>query len=151
MSQTSPHTPTVPTVEWLVSQYALGQLPRAAAVLTESYLEMNPDMRPTADHIEQIGGWSLETAEPVTLHSGVSAKSLLARLEGSDVIDEPAPQVSASSAGLPTSLLDAVGQPISSLPWKWRGIGAYEYRLRHLEDKGIVARLLRIEPGRAVP
>jgi len=151
MSQTSPHPNSVPTVDWLVSQYALGQLPRAASVLAESYLEMNPEMRPTAERIEQVGGWSLETSEPVGLTSGLTADSLLARLGVGDLIETPAPQTPDAPNGLPTPLLDAIGQPISSLSWKWRGIGAYEYRLTHLEDEGIIARLLRIEPGRAVP
>lgn len=151
MSQTSPHTNSVPTVDWLVSQYALGQLPRAAAVLAESYLEMNPDMRSTAERIEQVGGWSLETSDPVQLTSGITASSLLDQLGAGEVIDAPAPKKQDQLNGLPASLLDAIGQPLSSVPWKWRGIGAYEYRLTHLEDEGIIARLLRIEPGRAVP
>lgn len=151
MSQTSPHPSSVPTADWLVSQYALGQLPRAASVLAESYLEMNPLMRPTVEHIEQVGGWSLETSAPVGLKSGVTAESLLAQFGDGEVIDTPAPQTPDVPNGLPATLIEAIGQPITSLPWKWRGIGAYEYRLTHLEDEGIIARLLRIEPGRAVP
>ncbi|MGD1934253.1 MAG: ChrR family anti-sigma-E factor [Candidatus Phaeomarinobacter sp.] len=152
MSQTFHHH-SGPSVEWLVSQYALGQLPRAASVLTQSYLEMNPSMRPTADRIEQVGGWSLETSEPVALKSGMNAASLIANLSDGDVMEAPETVMtgSAASSALPTALLDAIGEPISSLQWKWRGIGAYEHRLTQLEDEGIVARLLRIEPGRAVP
>ena len=151
MPQTTSHPPSGPSIEWLVSQYALGQLPRAASVLTQAYLEMNPSMRPTADHVEQVGGWSLETSRPVPLTSGMTAASLLATLNDADVMDAPARDLAEATGSAPATLLDAIGQPISSLPWKWRGIGAYEHRLTHLEDEGIVARLLRIEPGRAVP
>jgi len=154
MTNLTAHKSPAPTADWLVAQYAMGQLPRAAAVLTEAYLEMNPSMRPAAERIEQIGGWSLETAKPVAMRAGVSASDVLTRLDQSSNVEPlaAAPAVEMSSAPrLPHSLLDAVGRPIASIPWKWRGMGAYEYRVSDLEDEGIVARLLRIEPGRAVP
>ncbi|MEP0070573.1 ChrR family anti-sigma-E factor [Pyruvatibacter sp.] len=151
--QHSPKTDRpAPTIDWLVSQYALGQLPRAAALLTQSYLEMNPHQRHTADRIEQVGGWSLEKAEPVAMRASTS-EALLAQLEGTDVMTAPM-RISTSDpfeSTMPASLLDAIGRPLSDVPWKWRGIGAYEHRLSALEDDGIVARLLRIEPGKAVP
>lgn len=152
MQQTPNQIRPAPTVDWLVSQYALGQLPRAAALLAQAYLEMNPHQRETADRIEQVGGWSLEKAEPVAMRGGTAA-SLLAQFEGTDVLTAraPAPASDTLESALPPSLLDAVGQPLSDIPWKWRGIGAYEHRLASLEDDGIVARLLRIEPGKAVP
>lgn len=151
--QQMPHkTRPAPSVDWLISQYALGQLPRAAALLAETYLEMNPQQRHTADRIEQVGGWSLERAEPVALRAG-SAASLLARVEGSETLTASASDTSGdiATSPLPSSLSNAVGRPLSDIPWKWRGIGAYEHRLANLEDEGIVARLLRIEPGKAVP
>ncbi|CDO61256.1 Transcriptional activator chrR [Candidatus Phaeomarinobacter ectocarpi] len=151
--QHMPHTPrSAPSVDWLISQYALGQLPRAAALLAETYLEMNPQQRHTADRIEQVGGWSLERAEPVSMRAQ-SADALLAQLEEGDTLTATAPIVSPrpTPSPLPASLTHAVGQPLSDIAWKWRGIGAYEYRLKEFEDEGIVARLLRIEPGKAVP
>lgn len=151
--QRSPKTDRpAPTIDWLISQYALGQLPRAAALLTQSYLEMNPHRRQTADRIEQVGGWSLEKAEPVAMRAATS-EALLAQFEDTDVMTAAA-RISTSDAhesALPPSLLTAIGRPLSEVPWKWRGIGAYEHRLSNLEDDGIIARLLRIEPGKAVP
>ena len=151
--QNSPRTNRpAPTIEWLISQYALGQLPRAAALLAQSYLEMNPHQRHTADRIEQVGGWSLEKAEPVAMRAATS-DALLAQFEGTAVMSAPRRKSTseAHESALPSSLLAAIGQPLSEVSWKWRGIGAYEHRLSALEDDGIVARLLRIEPGKAVP
>lgn len=141
----------VPTAEWLVTQYGLGQLPRAAATLAEAYLELNPGMRPTVQRIESVGGWCLEHAEPAALNKALTAGDLLSRVErvGDEKILAPAPALAGNA--LPESIARHIHGPLAGLPWKWRGFGAYEYRLRDLEDDGIIARLLRIEPGKAVP
>jgi len=158
MPDLSPTHSTVPTGEWLVTQYALGQLPRAAAVLAEAYMDMHPAARATAQRIEQVGGWSLETVEPSGLSTAMTATAVLERIRKQGEAEETAAaDAQAAKANdlpgthVPASLARAVGQPIGALPWKWRGRGVYEHRLRSLEDNGIVARLLRIEPGRAVP
>lgn len=142
MPHGSIESPTAPTADWLVTQHALGRLPRAASVLAEAYLELNPQKRVVAARIEDVGGYLLETAEPVSLGSAM---------------DEAALGEQGTSDGhfndmmMPPSLAGIIGRPTADLAWKWRGRGAYEYRLKELEDNGIIARLLRIEPGRAMP
>lgn len=149
MPHSAAETTSRPTAEWLVTQHALGKLPRAASLLTEAYLDLNPSMATVVRRLDEIGGWSIEHVEPVELGRDTGAAETLAKATGAKSGDA-APAGSPETL-LPASLAAAIGQPLSTLAWKWRGRGAYEYRLKAFEDDGVVARLLRIEPGRAMP
>jgi len=142
MPHGSIESPTAPTTDWLVTQHALGRLPRAASVLAEAYLELNPQKRAVAARIEDVGGYLLETTEPVSLGS---------KMDDAALVQQALPDGPVHDSVMPPSLAEIVGQPAADLAWKWRARGAYEYRLKELEDNGIIARLLRIEPGRAMP
>ncbi len=159
MSQALEHSnSSIPTADWLVTQHALGRLPRAGSLLAQAYIEMNPTARHTADRIEQVGGWSIEQGDAERLSDGVTATAVLERIKRTDsqfpvpkLGPDMLPPEKTQNHVLPECLVSALGRPLSALPWKWRGLGAQEYRLREYEEAGIVARILRIEPGRAVP
>lgn len=155
MQQALKQTGSGPTAEWFLTQYALGHLPRAASLLAQTYVEMNPGARRTVDYIEQIGGWSIEKSAAAPLSNQFNAQAVLDRITKTDraapVFEPKTDNAVTQFQRLPKSIIAAVKHPIAALPWQRRGIGAYEYRLRDYEDAGITASLLRIEPGRAVP
>ncbi len=134
-----------PSADWFLAQYALGTLPRAGMVLAETYLALNPGKVPAVRQTENVGGWALDGMEPVAMRG--SALALLAGAEATPANDDKAAR---DGGGLPDTLADIIGMPLSDVPWRWRGFGTYEYRLKALEDDGIVARLIKVHPGRGV-
>ena len=102
MPHGSIESPTAPTTDWLVTQHALGRLPRAASVLAEAYLELNPQKRAVAARIEDVGGYLLETAEPVSLGSNMDDAAL---------VEQALPDGPEHDGVIPPSLAENVGPP----------------------------------------
>lgn len=152
---TATPTTAAPTTAWLLTQYAAGTLPPAAHVLAASYLDLNPAGREGVAQLEAVGGWSIETTEPAPLGAGRSAARLLDSIgagSGTGRADTAAGSLANDNgAAIPAPLAAALDAPLHTLSWKWRAPGAYEHRIASLETGGLMARLLRIEPGRAIP
>ena len=141
-----------PTTEWLLAHYVAGNLPLAGNVLVACFLELNPAARAAASRLETVGGWLLESASPVSMAPERSAEALLdtpgaSRISGNA---EPLPSTLHSPA-LPAALAGLVPAPPRADDWTWRAPGVFEHRMKTLESGGMVARLLRIEPGHGIP
>ena len=141
--------------------YATGDLNTSASLLVATHLAMCPECRAAVRDAESIGGALLETLKPEPVGQG-AFEAVMARLaESNDASSESEAGHDVRAADAPDDgYIDGIQIPNplraylgdakrDGLPWQRLSAGIE--RLDVLDGPDVVARMLRIEPGRAVP
>ena len=132
--------------------YASGDLAEPLALVVATHLALCPKCRATVDRLEALGGALLErigteTSTVALLDSAIDA----AIARATRLTDVPAPRRAAAASDrlFPQPLLDYVGGGLDRVTWKTLAPG-----IRHAvvarDAAGATARLLWVEPGRAI-
>jgi putative transcriptional regulator len=133
----------------MLMDYAAGSMREPMALLVATHLALCADCRESVRELEVVGGELLEQVAPAEL-----ADDAFDRLQAA--IDRPcawAPEAAPRSGDprLPGPLADYVGgASLEDLDWRRLGRGIAEVRLAD-GFPGFRTRLLRIQPGTAVP
>jgi putative transcriptional regulator len=139
---------TVEKVEFLISQYVAGSLPKAAHVLLGSHLQMRKPNAQLVDALQRMAGDSLDDmACGDTLSREFRDRAI------SDIVQSDPPEWIAlpqqDGGQLPSLLRGYAGTDLTSIPWKRVLPGLREHVIERSPD--VEASLLWARPGRALP
>jgi putative transcriptional regulator len=137
--------------------YAAGTLDRAASLVVATHLAMCPACRAEVRKAESVGGALLETMTPEPLADS-ALKALMAKLDtAGDEAITPAKTGGAADAALidgvrvPNPLRSYIADAAVDGALPWRRLTSGIERVDVKDGDTVIARMLRIEPGRAVP
>ena len=126
--------------------YAAGTLAEPLSAVVCAHLAMCRHCAGEVRRMEHIGAVLMNTLEPASL-SRPAPQMALRAMEA----DVAAPhQEPAAEGDIPTPLRHMLGARIDDVRWKRLGPGVWNVRLRTQRGGGDL-RLLRVEPGRAMP
>lgn len=125
--------------EWIID-HASGSAPLAVRVLVDSAAEINPAIRRQLETAERVGG-ALMMAD---LWSSAAPMPEPADLEDISIPDK-------ASDPLYPRALAMLGFGASEEPWRSQLGGVQGRKVNRLCEPGIDARLLKIQPGAAIP
>lgn len=141
--------------EELLMAYAAGSAAEPLSLLVATHLALCPDCRREVERLEALGGTLLEEIEPAPVGGELAAR-VMDRLETPpDWLAAETGEAKARGAAtagdprLPRPLRDYVGAPLDELAWKRRG-GTAEAEILPAA-RGFRTRIMRIDPGTAVP
>lgn len=127
--------------EALLAAYAAGNLPEALSVVVATHLSFCDECRANVAAHEAIGGFLLDSTDPIELSSG-SLEAAIEKIKAKTQMDHPLGEV-------PLPLSRYVGHRYGDL--KWRGIGGGVSQIL-LDTKGSESvRMLRIPGGMELP
>ncbi len=137
----SQHHPSLEMLE----EYAAGGVSEPVALALAVHLSSCSACRVAVQKLEVIGGVVLDDVVPVALDTEAALGRALSNL------DDTAPANSTAGGGdLPQALAQRLPDDLSNLPWRRVARGVAEYTLE-TKEAGYGAKLLRIQPGAAVP
>ncbi len=127
--------------------YASGALGAGWDLAIAVHLALCPSCRARATDYESLGGAALDDAAPEALHEPVDIAALIER---ADAVEEkrPAAPPSGGAPVFPEPLRSLTGDQTDI---RWSPVGGGVRQKIVLQDGGVVARLLHIAPGVAVP
>jgi putative transcriptional regulator len=127
--------------------FAAGSLPEPLALVIATHCAVCPACAATVTAMERIGAAMFAELEPETISRVAPATAL----RGSESAVATAPQAADLDADIPFPLRQLVGSKLADIPWQRLGLGVWHAPvLPHKSSRGDV-RLLRVEPGRAMP
>ena len=141
----------------LLLAYASGDLKTSSALLIATHLALCPPCRKSVSDAEVVGGVYLDSIRPEPVNDN-ALRDVLRRLDDSDAMNGSAKTFAASpqhdhfidGVRLPDPLRSWVDRPtMKSLEWNKLGFGIE--RIDLTGDSDVVATVMRIDPGRAMP
>jgi putative transcriptional regulator len=139
---------SVEKIDFLISQYVAGSLPRAAHVLLGSHLQMRKPNARLVDALQRLAGDGLDDMSC----EGTLSREFRDRAISEIVRSDP-PEWSAlpqqEGDQLPALLRGYTGIDLTSIPWRQKLPGLREHVIERSPD--LEASLLWARPGRALP
>jgi putative transcriptional regulator len=128
--------------------FAAGSLPEPLALIIATHCAVCPACAAEVKVMERIGAAMFADLEPHTLDKITPVMAL--RGVESDVV-MPHKRASSSAGDVPLPLRHLIGDKLDDVQWQRLGLGVWHAPvLQHKASRGDV-RLLRVEPGRAMP
>lgn len=137
----SQHHPSLEMLE----EYAAGGVAEPVALALAVHVSSCSACRIAVQKLEVIGGVVLEDVEPAALDTEGALERVLSNLD-----EAPPAKPTPGGGDLPQALVQRLPEDLPNLPWRRIARGVAEYRLE-IKEAGYRAKLLRIQPGAAVP
>lgn len=134
-----------PDVSTLMS-CAAGSQPEAIAAVMASHIAVCPDCARELRKMEAIGAALFEDVAPQGVACGAPVIAARAREAHDDASGHPL-----TGGDVPFPLVPHVGRRLSGVKWKRLAPGVWHYPLPLSEQAKGTLRLVKVEPGRAIP
>jgi putative transcriptional regulator len=130
--------------------FAAGSLPEPLALIISAHCSVCPACAAEVKMMERIGAVMFADLEPQALAKATPVIALQG-VEATVVTSAPSKPVSSLASDVPLPLRHLIGDTLDDVQWQRLGLGVWHAPvLQHKSGRGDV-RLLRVEPGRAMP
>ncbi len=131
-----------------LSAYAAGSPVEPIALALAMHLSHCPSCLAVVRSYEEIGGALLAESDGASFDTETALNGMMARLETEPEHESEVP--TPKNSDIPTALAERLPSALGDLPWKRVARGVSEFQLA-TSEAGHVAKLLKIDPGAAVP
>jgi putative transcriptional regulator len=130
--------------------YAAGSLPEPLALIIATHCSVCPTCSAEVKAMERVGAALFAELVPADLEKPMPTTALR-NIEADIVSSAPQSPVLHDASDVPQPLRQLIGDRLDGIEWQRLGLGVWHAPvLQHKSSRGDV-RLLRVEPGRAMP